>query len=379
MINESKDCNQYHIIASPTHYHIILAQAFITKMNRSRTIREPPQSYHLKGIKRTGKIFGRGSFFQVVEVIHAGAHCAAKIVDEGLAGHQEMNRKIERECHIMSSLRHPNIVQFLGTYSFEQKLVLVMEGLDTDLEALLTRTTNIGTPLQASVLLDVTKGLVYLHSLSPPIIHCDLTANSILLTNTLVAKIGCFGNSKIIKSDDASLTRFPGTISCYMPPEAMVTDTPCLYNEKLDIFSFGHLSLYTALQESPSQLLGVHHDPKKTKRHMRTEVERRRQYVDNLTMKFGSDHTFTKLVKECLHDHPQMRPSAVEVLQQLQKLHETHMQGNQLPKLSLNDYIHMTKEIAKQPRKMLTLVERIKVGVIGLCCINTSLMFMLCS
>ena len=326
----------------------------------------------MKEIQQTGVHLGRGSFGHVVEVVHAGALCAAKVIHEGLinsrdAGHQEMIRKIQRECHIMSSLRHPNIVQFLGICFFNEGTVpvIVMECLDANLETLLTQTTNLSTPAKIKVLLDVAKGLVYLHTLSPPIIHRDLTARNVLLTNTLLAKIGDLGNSRMIESNTLTntLSSYPGTL-VYMPPEAMAT--PPLYNEKLDIFSYGHLALYTALQDFPCQLLlGVYHDPKKpNKIYARNEVERRFRYVENLRMRFGPHHTFTKLVTECLHNHPETRPSAVEVLQKLQALQKEH--GSEAMRFSLSDYIHMPEEKVKysnQP-KVQDLLERIRVSVL---------------
>ena len=123
--------------------------------------------------------------------------------------------------------------------------------------------------------------------------------------------------------------------------------TPPLYNEKLDIFSYGHLALYTALQDFPCQLLqGVYHDPKKPNRiHARNEVERRFRYIGNLRTRFGPHHTFTKLVTECLHNHPEARPSAVAVLQQLQALQKE--QGSEGMRFSLSDYIHMPEEKVK--------------------------------
>ena len=339
-------------------------------MDRIRTAREL-QPYVLKDIVQTGRHLGKGSFGHVVEVIHAGALCAAKVIHEGLidsrdAGHREMINKIEFECRIMSSLRHPNIVQFLGICFFEESKVpvLVMECLDANLETLLTQTTNLSTPAKIKVLLDVAKGLVYLHTLSPPIIHRDLTARNVLLTNTLLAKIGDLGNSRIIESNTLTntLSSYPGTL-VYMPPEAMAT--PPVYNEKLDIFSFGHLALYTILQDFPCKLLqGVYNDPKNPDNlYARNEVERRFQYVGNLRTRFGPHHAFTKLVTECLHNHPQTRPSAVEVLQQLQKLQREH--GNEGQRFTLSDCIHMPEEkvnYGSQP-KVQNLLERIKVSV----------------
>ena len=50
----------------------------------------------------------------------------------------------------------------------------------------------------------------------------------------------------------------------------------------------------------------------------RTEVERRRDYVQSLCEQLGEQHPFLQLVCQCLHNIPAQRPSAEELLQQLE-------------------------------------------------------------
>jgi serine/threonine protein kinase len=66
----------------------------------------------------------------------------------------------------------------------------------------------------------------------------------------MVAKIADFGTSVLIDNETCLLTPFPGTTD-YMPPEAADGD----YSEKLDVFSFGHLSIYVLNQQQPCPLL----------------------------------------------------------------------------------------------------------------------------
>ena len=100
----------------------------------------------------------------------------------------------------MSSLRHPNITQFLGLCFLPgtQLPLLVMERLETSLDDLLEHMPNLPLSLKRSVLEEVTSGLLYLHDRPSPIIHRDLTSKNILLTSSLVAKITDMGNSRII-------------------------------------------------------------------------------------------------------------------------------------------------------------------------------------
>ena len=151
----------------------------------------------------------------------------------------------------MSDLRHPNITQFLGVCFLPncQLPVLVMERLDGSLDGILETVPNIPLALKRSILEDIARGLLYLHKHNPQIIHRDLTAKNVLLTSYLVAKITDLGNSRIVNLQPGqlarTLSRLPGTL-VYMPPEAL--SAAARYGPSLDVFSFGHLALFTLTQ-----------------------------------------------------------------------------------------------------------------------------------
>ena len=148
----------------------------------------------------------------------------------------------------MSDLRHPNITQFMGVCFLPncQLPVLLMEKLDNSMDDLLEVVPNIPLVLKRSMLEDITKGLLYLHSHDEQIIHRDLTAKNVLLTSSLVAKITDLGNSRIVPDQLARmLSQLPGTL-VYMPPEALSASSR--YGPSLDVFSFGHLALFTLTQ-----------------------------------------------------------------------------------------------------------------------------------
>ena len=151
----------------------------------------------------------------------------------------------------MTELRHPNIVQFLGLCFLEGSAlpVLVMERLDSSLDDLLETSPGLPLALKQSLLTDVARGLLYLHTCDPPVVHRDLSARNVLLTSSLVAKISDLGNARIVNLQPGqlarTLTRVPGT-HVYMPPESF--DQRSQYGPRLDIFSFGHLALFTLTQ-----------------------------------------------------------------------------------------------------------------------------------
>ena len=92
--------------------------------------------------------------------------------------------------------------------------------------------------VKLSVLLDVSRGLWYLHGHHPPIVHRELSPSNVyvLLTSQFVAKISDLGVAKVIQADSKKTkTRAPGTVN-FMPPEALL-ETP-EYGPSLDVSSY---------------------------------------------------------------------------------------------------------------------------------------------
>ena len=75
----------------------------------------------LHGVNPTGKEIGRGAYGRVFEVNYEGTLCAAKEVHALLlqyaqgADLQKIKDDFLGECQIWSMLRHPCVVQFLGS------------------------------------------------------------------------------------------------------------------------------------------------------------------------------------------------------------------------------------------------------------------------
>ena len=78
--------------------------------------------YKLSQVRVTDRELGRGSYATVLELEYMGLKCARKKIHELLLlGQRDRDttyalRRFEEECHLLSKVRHPNIVQFLGVY-----------------------------------------------------------------------------------------------------------------------------------------------------------------------------------------------------------------------------------------------------------------------
>ena len=96
------------------------------------------ESCKLTGIRVTDRELGHGSYATVLELEYMGLKCAGKKIHELLLKQGNTSytvRRFKEECHLLSQVRHPNIVQFLGVY-FQEGVslpILVMEFLPTNL------------------------------------------------------------------------------------------------------------------------------------------------------------------------------------------------------------------------------------------------------
>ena len=154
-------------------------------------------------------------------------------------------RRFEHEYEFMSSIKHPNIVQYLGLHrDVDTGLpALLMELMDDSLTHFVESCTQpIPYHIQLNICHDITVALSFLHSNN--IVHRDLSSNNVLLIGNVRAKVTDFGMARLgdgnPRGTQLTFTMFPGT-DVYMPPEA-VQDKP-VYSEEIDCFSFGVITL----------------------------------------------------------------------------------------------------------------------------------------
>ena len=158
---------------------------------------------------------------------------------------------------------------------------------------------------------DVCQGLCYLHGREQPIIHRDLSANNVLLTSDMSAKISDLGVAKILDLSPCqikTMTTGPGAPVC-MPPE--VLGNKPTYSTKVDIFSYGVLLLHVLCGEWPLPEDAVSVDPTNSDAVIgKSEVKRRKAYLDKL----DHSHNLKPVILQCLSNNPTCRPTAPNIL-----------------------------------------------------------------
>lgn len=282
------------------------------------------------------RTIGSGAYGAVYEASYQELPCAAKVLHSSLfevnpASYKKLVERFEQECKLLSKIRHPCIVQFLGiTRDPGSRLpILVMELLDENLTRFLERsTTEIPFHLQVNFSHDVALALAYMHSLG--IIHRDLSSNNVLLIAGSRAKVSDFGMSDLISHDARTMqTSCPGT-QVYMAPECM--GEAVTYSQSIDCFSLGVLIVQIITRKFPNPgprldeaslpVQGLLWQQMRHEKYMRVvpETARRQNHLSLI----DETSPLKPILMACLSDKESARPHARDVCRSLCAIKESH-------------------------------------------------------
>lgn len=178
--------------------------------------------------------------------------------------------------------------------------------------------------LKFRILRDASHAIAYLHGMSPPLIHRDISSNNIMVTKELSAKIIDVGSAltKGTTDEECLMSACPGALVC-MPPEAK--QQRAYYTEKLDMFSIGIVMIHTLAQKWPIPVdelddlePGIGVDA--------PEVQARLDYLQS--DKIGEEHPLTGVIVDCLQTSPSDRPSAIQLARILDDLCQKYPLSN---------------------------------------------------
>eukprot|EP00638_Chattonella_subsalsa_P022435 CAMPEP_0117860422 /NCGR_PEP_ID=MMETSP0950-20121206/3761_1 /TAXON_ID=44440 /ORGANISM="Chattonella subsalsa, Strain CCMP2191" /LENGTH=1162 /DNA_ID=CAMNT_0005710567 /DNA_START=381 /DNA_END=3869 /DNA_ORIENTATION=+ len=201
-------------------------------------------------------IIGQGTFGRVWSGVWGSSQVAVKefemaqeAVVEGSIMKDFLVADTIGEAAIMSVLRHPKILRLFGCSLTSKAIWIVSELCDCgNLRQLLdNRKKRLSTRRRLKLALDITEGMLYLHTSDPPIIHRDLKSHNVFVSEVnkkksgkagdYIAKIGDLGSARARHPDhrNKTMTWRVGS-ACWLSPEVI---DQAHYSEKSDVYAFG--------------------------------------------------------------------------------------------------------------------------------------------
>ncbi|KDQ18665.1 hypothetical protein BOTBODRAFT_103908, partial [Botryobasidium botryosum FD-172 SS1] len=229
------------------------------------------------------------------------------------------------EASIWRRLHHPNITPFLGLAPIDGlphlMSPLMQNGAADDF---VRKNPNVD---RVRLLVQIAQGLEYMHTQNPPIIHGDLKANNILVSEDGSACISDFGLSRVFEGTGSAVTLAASSSSAPAPitmayhanfrwgaPEVLLLGMP--RTPASDIFSLGRLMVELLTGEIPfpglaDQAIILHLDTGRYERPANSDA-----------MACGLDDEMWALILKCWNRDPPKRPTAAQVVERLLRMPE---------------------------------------------------------
>lgn len=179
-----------------------------------------------------GEKLGTGSFGEV----SVGTYKSQKVVVKQMYKQKVSDvylLDMRAEIAMLSSITHPNVVQFIGVNSHVPNLCVVTGYVEYSLSSLLHKSNTLPWEIKKKMAMEIAKGMCFLHNLG--ITHQNIKSSNILVDNNFTPKIADFGFTKM-RASNQTMTQV-GTVA-YSAPEVF---EGLVYTPKADVYSFGML------------------------------------------------------------------------------------------------------------------------------------------
>lgn len=286
------------------------------------------------------EVIGGGGFGQVWRATWRSTPVAVKVLT-GSAQRVNVSRIIleefAAEINMLKGMRHPNICLYMGACLDPPNRAIVTElaangslwdALRLTLQAPFVQCdgkTMTGWPtnmyvdnqtppippqgtwpwvLVKRVASGAARGMTYLHSGSPPVIHRDLKSANLLLDESYTTKVCDFGLSRL-KAQERSMTGNCGTVQ-WMAPEILANQP---YAEPADVFSFGIILWELLTAECPYDgMSAIQCALAVLNRDQRPQIPK------------WCPPAFSSLIKNCVKRDPGKRPTFSQVCEALENI-----------------------------------------------------------
>ncbi|KAL4430022.1 hypothetical protein ABPG77_004392 [Micractinium sp. CCAP 211/92] len=271
-----------------------------------------------------------------------GAHAVKVLIDkeamanagpkEALSLPGSLMAKLDEEASLLASLRHPCVVQFMGVcrappciiteYCPKGNLtsVLMAAKRDAALSAELTWRRRLGMALDAA------RGMVYLHTRSPPIIHRDLKSPNLLVDDSYRCKVSDFNLSRFVEENLGTKSSSMAAMNPrWLAPEVMKGDraTPAAGKQGLggwDTYSFGIVMWELLTWELPWSTTGPWQLVNLLMNGGHLEIPPREELPGADTPSFEGLDAYIQLMKRCWAQNQYDRPGFEEITRDLRSL-----------------------------------------------------------
>ncbi|MCD9639467.1 hypothetical protein HAX54_024037 [Datura stramonium] len=252
---------------------------------------------------KKGRLIGRGTFGHVYLGFNSGSGemCAVKEVTlfSDDAKSRESAQQLGQEISLLSWLRHPNIVQYYGSETVDDKLYIYLEYVSGgSIYKILQEYGQLGELAIQSYTQQILSGLAYLHAKNT--VHRDIKGANILVDPNGRVKLADFGMAKHITGQYCPLS-FKGS-PYWMAPEVIRNSNGC--NLAVDIWSLGCTVLEMATTKPPwSQYEGV------------AAIFKIGNSKEVPAIPYHLSDEGKDFVRQCLQRNPLHRPTASQLLE----------------------------------------------------------------
>ncbi|OEU15056.1 flag-tagged protein kinase [Fragilariopsis cylindrus CCMP1102] len=244
------------------------------------------------------EIIGGGGFGQVWKATWRGTPVAVKVLTGSAQNAhipKAVSEEFKAEINLLKGMRHPNICLYMGACLTPPNRAII-----TELAANGSAWDSLRLPLMPPyrVSCGAARGMAYLHSGNPPVLHRDLKSANLLLDESYTAKVCDFGLSRL-KAQARSMTANCGTVQ-WMAPEVLANRS---YDEKADIYSFGIIVWELLTRECPYEgMTAIQCALAVLNRDKRPEIPK------------WCPPQLHALIKSCIKTEPSERPSFPQII-----------------------------------------------------------------
>ena len=283
----SKHCSAQH---GPLQPHVLYDVTFKSVINESPLC--VVKEIEMGGKRFAGKLFNASLFsLNNAEEVH------------------EVMLRFAEQCQALKLITHPNITEFHGVCYEDGSQIpyMVTDPFNSTLSTFLEKYGIPTPPTYYQILSDVAAGLQFLHNQSPPIVHRDLAARSIVICPQNRAKITDLGISMILElTPIQKLQKSIVPEMLYsMPPEILGQEQK--YSTASDCFSLGIVMIHT--------ICGMY--PVLNERELclsRSSTINKRHQPNAYTKIMYHKHPLLDLIQACLAHDPKRRPMITTIM-----------------------------------------------------------------